>query len=119
MLYYTKTSASGNKGATKKIRLRKVRYDRDALSCLLEDERGRKRKEAMFRMPAISAVATEDKRLPLKNWWAAIAPGVEPSHNWVELRVSAADDVTESSEDESAPSSPVSRKKSVRFEEEW
>ena len=120
VLYYTKTSASGNKGATKKIRLRKVRYDRDALSCLLEDERGRKRKEAMFRMPAISDVATEDKRLPLKDWWAAIAPGVEPSQNWVELRVSAAgDDVSESSEDESAPSSPVARKKSVRFEEEW
>ena len=57
VLYYTKTSASGNKGATKKIRLRKVRYDRDALSCLLEDERGRKRKEAMFRMPAISATS--------------------------------------------------------------
>ena len=65
-----------------------------------------------------SEVATEDKRLPLKEWWAAIAPGVEPSQNWVELRVSAADDVTESSDDDEAPASPV-RKKSVRFEEEW
>ena len=85
---------------------------------MLEDTRGRKRKVAMFRMPAISDVATEDKRVPLKEWWAAIAPGVEPSQNWVELRVSAGDDVSESSDDESAPSSPV-RKKSVRFEEEW
>ena len=71
----------------------------------------------MFRMPAISDVATEDKRLPLKEWWAAISPGVEPSQNWVELRVSLADDVTESSEDE-APASPV-RTKAVRFEEDW
>ena len=117
-MYYTKTSASGNKGATKKIRLRKVRYDRDSLSCLLEDKKGRKRKEAMFRMPAISDVATEDKRLPLKDWWAAIAPGVEPSQNWVELRVSAADDVSESSDEDEVLSSPV-RTKAVRFEEDW
>ena len=71
----------------------------------------------MFRMPAISEVATEDKRLPLKEWWAAIAPGAEPSQNWVELRVSATDDVSESS-DEDEVLTPV-RTKSVRFEEEW
>jgi len=103
VLYYTKKTKRGFEGATKKIRVRKVRFDRDSLQLLLEDKGGKRRKCVMFREAPLGEVATEDQRLPLSQWWAAVAPGVAPGQDWVVLPIGAGGASSDESSDDEAP----------------
>ena len=91
-IFYTKKNESGFHGATKKARIRRVRFDPDAAKfcVLVAGKNGKKKKILHFRESKFKG-DSEDKVLSIHAWWNEIVPQAEglderpAAAGWVDL----------------------------------